>query len=178
MSKDKGDRQDTDRKQTLLSRNACIAIGIVIVVAIAAVAGMVILKQGPWTPAVATANASETFTSAGALYSQSVDLANAGKYKEALDKADAALAMNVSSLTPLIQSNRAGILVALGRNDEAVAAADASIAVQGNLTTAHAIAWYNKAHALQGLNRTTDADLAYANASALDPLHQIIPDHL
>lgn len=168
MSKDKGNRQDTDQKKTLLSRNACIVIGIVIVVAIAAVAGMVILKQGPWAPAVTV----------GTLYNESVDLAYAGEYQEALDKADAALALNESSWTALLQSNRAGILVELGRNDEAIAAADAAIAVQGNLTTSHAIAWYNKAHALQGLNRSVEAQEAFTNASALDPSHQYIPDHL
>lgn len=169
MSKNKGDRQDTRQKQALLSRNTCIAIGIVIVVAIAAVAGMVILKQGPWTPAVAAANASENFTSAGELYNESVDLAYAGKYQEALDKTDAALALNESSWTSLLQSNRAGILVELGRYDDAIAAADTAIAVQGNLTSAHAIAWYNKANALSALGRAAEADSAYANATALDP---------
>ena len=43
-----------------------------------------------------------------------------GKYEEALKAADDALALNVTSLVPLIQSNRAGILVMLGRNREAI----------------------------------------------------------
>jgi tetratricopeptide (TPR) repeat protein len=169
MSKDKGNRQDTDQKKTLLSRNACIVIGIVIVVAIAAVAGMVVLKQGPWTPTIAATNASENFTSAGDLYNESVDLAYAGKYEQALDKSDAALAMNVTSLTPLIQSNRAGILVMLGRDEEAIEAADAAINAPGNLTNLRSIAWYNKGNALSALGRTAEADAAYANATALDP---------
>ena len=65
-------------------------------------------------------NAAETSTelqSAGTLYSKSVDLANAGKYNEALLIADQALALNVSSLMPVIQANRAGILTVIGRYD-------------------------------------------------------------
>ncbi|MDD1703563.1 MAG: tetratricopeptide repeat protein, partial [Methanoregula sp.] len=90
-------------------------------------------------------------------------------YKTALDDADKALAQNVSSLTPLIQANRAGILVAMGQYVDAITAADAAIGVEGNLTTTHAIAWYNKANALAALGRTAEANAAYSNASALDP---------
>ena len=103
------------------------------------------------------ADSQESFNSAGALYSQSVDLANAGKYEEALDAADKALALNVTSLNGLIQSNRAGILVMLHRNDEAITAADAALAVEGNLTTVHSIAWYNKGNALRALGRISEA---------------------
>ncbi len=110
----------------------------------------------------------ESLTSAGALYSQSVDLANEGRYQEALDAADEALAMNVSSLTALIQSNRAGILVMLHRNDEAIAAADAALAVEGNLTTVRSIAWYNRGNALRALGRNAEAQDAYNRAYALD----------
>ena len=60
----------------------------------------------------------------------------------ALQIADEALAQNISSLTPLIQSNRAGILVELGRYDDAIAAADVAINTPGNLTTLQTIAWY------------------------------------
>ena len=119
------------------------------------------------TPVLA-GDSTETMTSAGALYSQSVDLANEGKYQPALDAADKALAMNVTSLVPLIQSNRAGILVMLNRNDEAITAADAALAVQGNLTTVHSIAWYNKGNALRNLGRLAEAKSAYDNAYALD----------
>lgn len=110
----------------------------------------------------------DQMTSAGALYSQSVDLANAGSYQEALDAADKALAMNVTSLTGLIQSNRAGILVMLDRNEEAVAAADAALAVEGDLKTVHSIAWYNKGNALKNLGRIDEARDAYDKAYALD----------
>ena len=79
------------------------------------------------------------FQSAAALYCESVDLANAKHYQQALDKANQALATNTSSLTPLIQANRAGILVMLGDNNEAIAAADVAISAEGNLTTTRSI---------------------------------------
>jgi tetratricopeptide (TPR) repeat protein len=117
---------------------------------------------------LAAADSPESFNSSGALYSKSVDLANAGKYQDALDTADQALAMNVTSLTGLIQSNRAGILVMLHRDDEAITAADAALAVEGNLTTVHSIAWYNKGNALRALGRIAEAQDAYTHAYALD----------
>ena len=78
----------------------------------------------------------------------------------------------------MIQSNRAGILVELGRYNDAIDAADVAINTPGNVTTLKTIAWYWKARALQALNRPADAAVASANATALDPTHQIIPDHL
>jgi tetratricopeptide (TPR) repeat protein len=116
----------------------------------------------------AAADSQELLNSAGALYSKSVDLANEGNYQEALDVADQALAMNVTSLNALIQSNRAGILVMLHRNTEAIEAADAALAAEGDLTTVHAIAWYNKGNALRALGRITEAQDAYDHAFALD----------
>lgn len=116
----------------------------------------------------AAADSQESFNSSGALYTKSVDLANAGNYQEALDTADQALAMNVTSLTGLIQSNRAGILVMLHRDNEAITAADAALAVEGNLTGVHSIAWYNKGNALRALGRITEAQDAYTHAYALD----------
>lgn len=113
-------------------------------------------------------DSAESFQAAGKLYSDSVDLANAGKYEEALDAADKALAMNVTSLTGVIQSNRAGILVMQNRYDAAITAADAAIAVEGNLTAAHSIAWYNKGNALRALGRISEARGAYEKAYALD----------
>ena len=107
--------------------------------------------------------------SAGSLYSKSVDLANAGNYKEALAASDQALAFNVSSLMPLIQANRAGILVMLERYEDANAAADAAIQAEGNITTTKSIAWFNKGNALKLLGRTAEAREAYAVAYSLDP---------
>jgi len=156
-------------KKKRVSRKTVIAIGVVIVFCIvAAAAGLVLMKQGPLSPAPVR-NASNSFTSAGAYYCMSVDLAYAGNYNEALQDADLALAQNASSLIPVIQSNRAGILVELGRYNDAIAAADVAINAPGNLTTLRSIAWYNKANALQALGRSAEADAAYANASALNP---------
>lgn len=118
---------------------------------------------------VSAADSSDQINSAGALYSKSVDLANAGKYSEALEASDEALALNVTSLMPLIQSNRAGILVMLGRFEEANAAADAALAVEGNLTSVHSVAWFNKGNALQSLGRCEEAATAFTRAAALDP---------
>ena len=113
-------------------------------------------------------DSAESFQAAGKLYSDSVDLANAGNYQEALNAADKALAMNVSSLTGIIQSNRAGILVMQHRYDDAITAADAALAVEGNLTAAHSIAWYNRGNALRALGRIPEATSAYEKAYALD----------
>lgn len=113
--------------------------------------------------------AATTFDNAGSLYSKSVDLAYEGKYKEALEAADKALAQNVTSLIPLIQANRAGILVKLGRNTEAVTAADSALASPGNLTTTFSIAYFSKGHALSNLGRIEEAKAAYAQAHKLDP---------
>ena len=122
-----------------------------------------------------TANQTTPFQAAGSLYTKSVDLANSGNYKDALQAADLALAQNVSSLVPLIQANRAAILVELKQYNDAIAAADASIGTGGNLTVAHSVAWFEKAEALYALNLTQEARAAYANATALDPTHQNIP---
>ena len=167
----KKNAQSEEKIKRRIPRAYILAIGIVLVICIAIIAGLVLTKQGPWGPeATVNTSANETspFTSAGALSSKSVDLANAGNYQDALSDADAALAENVSSLTPLIQSNRAGILVELGRYNEAIDAADVAINAPGNLTTLRAIAYYNKANALNALGRSAEADAAYANASALD----------
>ncbi len=119
--------------------------------------------------------ADDAFSTAGNLYTKSVDLANEGNYKEALATADQALALNVTSLVPIIQANRAGILVMLGRYDEAIAAADAALAVQGNLTTTHSIAYYNKGNALHHLGKIEEARAAFTQAHDLDNT-LVIPD--
>jgi tetratricopeptide (TPR) repeat protein len=118
---------------------------------------------------VIAADTPDQVNSAGALYSKSVDLANAGKYSEALEVSDEALALNVTSLIPLIQANRAGILVMLARFDEANAAADAALAIEGNLTSVHSVAWFNKGNALRALGRCDEAKTAYDRATGLDP---------
>jgi tetratricopeptide (TPR) repeat protein len=121
------------------------------------------------TAVTAAATEQDSFTSAGALYSKSVDLANEGKYQEALKAADDALALNATSLNHLIQANRAGILVMLGRYEDAITAADSALSVSGNLTTTHSIAYYNKGDALRHLGRTNEAREMFNKAQALDP---------
>jgi tetratricopeptide (TPR) repeat protein len=125
---------------------------------------------------VMAAEPSDQFKGAGALYSKSVDLANAGNYSGALELSDQALAMNVTSLIPLIQANRAGVLVMLGRFTEANAAADVALGAEENLTTVHAIAWFNKGNALTSLGRLEEAKTAYAKAYVLDK--SLIPPDL
>ena len=117
---------------------------------------------------VMAADPSDQFNAAGALYSKSVDLANAGNYSGALELSDQALAMNVTSLIPLIQANRAGVLVMLGRFTEANAAADGALGAEENLTTVRSVALFNKGNALRSLGRLEEAKTAYAKAYALD----------
>jgi tetratricopeptide (TPR) repeat protein len=143
-------------------------LSVVILIAIIAVAAVILVITRPATPSVPS-DTNTSFQTAGSLYTKSVDLANGGQYQQALDAADQALALNVSSLNPLIQSNRAGILVMLGDNTGAITAADAAISAEGNLTTVRSIAWFNKGNALRNLGRTDEARAAYANATALDP---------
>ncbi len=122
----------------------------------------------PGTPVPLPSSSAEDFQKANALYSQSVDLANAGNYGKALQTADDALALNVSSLVPVIQSNRAGILVMLGRNTEAITAADVALSSKDNLTAVFSVAYFNKGNALKNLGRLDEAKVAYANAYKLD----------
>jgi len=144
----------------MISRNYIIA-GSLIAVLIIALAVLVIL------PSMSPSSEAK-FKDAGALYSKSVDLANEGKYEEALKAADDALALNVPQFIPLIQSNRAGILVMLGRNREAISAADVALSSKQNLTTVFSIAYFNKGNALKNLGRIDEAQAAYAKAYELD----------
>jgi tetratricopeptide (TPR) repeat protein len=142
------------------SREYIIA-GSLITILIIALALLVIL------PSISS-NPANKFNEAGALYTKSVDLANEGKYAEALEAADDALALNVTSLEPLIQSNRAGILVMLGRNREAITAADVALSSNENLTTVFSVAYFNKGNALKNLGQFDEAKAAYAKAQELD----------
>ena len=162
MSKNKTKSRKILPEKKRISRKIIIAICVVVVVCIVATAVFVVVRQGPLSPE----QAKSPVEVAGEYYCMSVDLAYAGNYSEALQDADFALAQNVSSLIPIIQSNRAGILVELGRNNDAISAADVAINATGNLTTLKSIAWYWKARAFQDLNMTSDAASAYANASA------------
>jgi tetratricopeptide (TPR) repeat protein len=135
--------------------------GIVIAILVIAAALLVVLP-------ILFPDPSVKFQQAGSLYTKSVDLAEDGKYAEALKASDDALALNVSQLVPVIQSNRAGILVMLGRNEDAITAADTALSSHDNLTTTFSIAYFNKANALKNLGRTDEAKAAYAKAHELD----------
>jgi tetratricopeptide (TPR) repeat protein len=125
---------------------------------------------------VMAANTSDQLNSAGALYSKSVDLANAGNYTGALVASDEALALNETAWVPLIQANRAGILVQLGRYDEAIIAADKALAIKANTTNAFAVAYSNKGDALRHLGRIEEAKAAFAKAYELD--NSLVPPDL
>jgi tetratricopeptide (TPR) repeat protein len=168
MSKNKSKSRKNLPEKKRISRKTVIAIGIVLVVCIVAATCVFLLKAGPFASAPAGTD-KNSFSIAGAYYCSSVDLAYAGNYNEALQDADLALAQNVSALIPIIQSDRAGILVELGRYNDAIDAADVAINAPGNLTKLRAVAYYNKANALQALGRLSEANAAYANASALNP---------
>jgi tetratricopeptide (TPR) repeat protein len=107
-------------------------------------------------------------------YNKAVDLANEGKYSEALEANERALAINES--IPLAQANKAGILVQLGNYDAAIVAADKALAIKTNTTTAFAVAYSNKGDALRHLGRIEEAKAAFARAAELDPT--LIPPDL
>jgi tetratricopeptide (TPR) repeat protein len=107
-------------------------------------------------------------------YNKAVDLANEGKYPEALQANERALAINES--IPLALANKAGILVQLGKYDEAIIAADKALAIKANTTIAFAVAYSNKGDALRHLGRIEEAKAAFARAAELDPT--LIPPDL
>ena len=99
-------------------------------------------------------------------YNKAVDLANEGKYQEALEANERALAINES--IPLAQANKAGILVQLGKYDEAIIAADKALTIKANTTSAFAVAYSNKGDALYHLGRIDEANASFAKAYELD----------
>lgn len=107
-------------------------------------------------------------------YNKAVDLANEGKYSEALQANEQALVFNESF--PLAQANKAGILVQLGKYNEAIDAADKALAIRSNTTTAFAVAYSNKGDALFHLGRIEEAKVAFAKAFELD--NTLIPPDL
>jgi tetratricopeptide (TPR) repeat protein len=107
-------------------------------------------------------------------YNKAVDLANEGKYTEALQANERALAINES--IPLAQANKAGILVQLGKYDEAIIAADKALAIKANTPTAFAVAYSNKGDALLHLGRIEEAKAAFAKAYELD--NSLVPPDL
>jgi len=100
-------------------------------------------------------------------YDKGVDLANEGNYHEALAATDRALAINTSF--PRAHAMRSGLLVMVGRYDEAVAEADMALDTKENLTITLFSAWANKGDALRHLGRIEEARAAFAKAQELDP---------
>lgn len=101
-------------------------------------------------------------------YNKAVDLAYEGKFTDAYDANERALALNATM--PLALANKAGILVQLKRYDEAIAVADALLQDESTavLPNARAAAYYSKGDALRALGRIDEAGEAYAEAYALD----------
>ncbi len=90
-------------------------------------------------------------------YDKAVDLANAGQFSEALQANEKALAINQNF--PLAWANEAGILVQLGRYNDAIN--DSDIVITANSTelqNATAAAYYNKGDALRALGRISEAE--------------------
>ena len=96
-------------------------------------------------------------------YNRAVDYANEWKLQMALNETDLALIENQNFT--LAHITRAGILNALGRYDESLAASDKAIALNPNLSAA----WNNRAYALIHLGRFPEGLDAAERAAALDP---------
>jgi tetratricopeptide (TPR) repeat protein len=99
-------------------------------------------------------------------YNKGVDLANEGKYAEALAATDQALAINMSF--PRAHAMRSGLLVMLGNYEEAITEADFALSSKDNLSTTFAVAWANKGDALRHLGRIDEARAAFTKAKELD----------
>lgn len=100
-------------------------------------------------------------------YNTAVDLAYEGKFTQAMEANDRALALEENM--PLALANKAGILVQLQRYDEAILVADNVLALnETELPNTIAAASYSKGDALAALGRTAEAKDAYEKAYSLD----------
>jgi tetratricopeptide (TPR) repeat protein len=119
------------------------------------------------SPALAVTDDTSQENNAWYWYNNAVDLANAGKFSEALVANEKALSINQAM--PVAWANEAGILVQLGRYEEAITAADTVLSVNNTeMPNTYAAAYYSKGDALRGLGRTADAQDAYKKAFMLD----------
>lgn len=100
-------------------------------------------------------------------YNKGVDLANEGRYPEALAATDRALALNQSF--PRAHAMKSGLLVMVGRYEEAIQEADMALAQGDNMTMTAFSAWANRGDALRHLGRMEEARAAFAMAQSLDP---------
>jgi len=111
-----------------------------------------------------------TTDSAWYWYDNAVDLANAGQFSKALQANEKALAINQNF--PLAWANEAGILVQVGRYDDAIRAADTVLLnnVSGlPMKNTFAAAYYSKGDALLALGNVSGAQDSYRKANELDP---------
>ena len=108
-------------------------------------------------------------------YNKAVDLANEGKFSEALTANERALSIN--ERMPIAWANQAGILVQLQRYDDAITAADRVFAFNSSeLPNTFAAAYYSKGDAFRAFGRTAEARDMYAKAYALD--NTLVPPDL
>jgi protein O-GlcNAc transferase len=84
------------------------------------------------------------------------------RYEDALREFDA---LASRSPLPAAHVNRAQALFALFRDEEALAAADAALAIEPR----HPLAAYNRAYALAALGRVLEAEQAFRQAREIDP---------
>jgi tetratricopeptide (TPR) repeat protein len=96
-------------------------------------------------------------------YNQAVDLANSGKYDEALQQVDRALQENPNFTLALV--TRGGILNVLGKYQDAINESDKAIAIDPR----NAAALNNKAYALIHLGKYAEGLTSAEKATTLDP---------
>ena len=89
-----------------------------------------------------------------------LDLANLKRYNESLKAYDKSNALHSSRITWIDKGN---VLYDLGKYNESCQAYDKAIEIYPE----YALAWYDKSIALKMLNRTTDANAAFAKAKEL-----------
>lgn len=95
------------------------------------------------------------------LNSKGVDLAEQGRYEEAVAVFDKAI--EIDPEYAYAWSNKGNVLSDMGKYDEAIAAFDRAIEIDPE----YAVAWYKKAEALRMLHRDTESKEAYAKAREL-----------
>jgi tetratricopeptide (TPR) repeat protein len=96
-------------------------------------------------------------------YNQAVDLANSGKFEEALEEVDLALQENPNFTLALV--TKGGILNAQGKYQDAINESDKAIVLEPGEATA----WNNKAYALIHLGEYADGLTSAEKATSLDP---------
>jgi tetratricopeptide (TPR) repeat protein len=98
-----------------------------------------------------------------AYYNKASALADLGKYEEAIEAYDKAIAIDPNYAAA--HYNKGNDLYYLGKYEEAIESYDKAIAINPNYTAAH----YNKARALADLERYDEAIKAYDNVIKIDP---------